>query len=143
MRSYITTVILKYVNPNFCPINFDFPKFFTPSWNLWNITPLIPPNSMCRDLSPWLISPVPPSIHVLFSNHTILFRSISIKSENYKYNHILVWSVGADPLILVKISFFFLLENSLHVWGHYVLHFYKAIATRNSPKKGPKNGGYR
>ena len=44
---------------------------------------------------------------------------------------------GADPLILVKISvFFFLLENSLHVWGRYVLNFYKAIATRNAPKKG-------
>ena len=40
-------------------------------------------------------------------------------------------------------SFFVLLENSLHVWGHYVLNFYKAIATRNAPKKGPKNGGYR
>ena len=52
---------------------------------------------------------------------------------------------GADPLILVKISpfFFFLLENSLHVWGHYVLNFYKTIATRNAPKKGPKNGGFR
>ena len=51
---------------------------------------------------------------------------------------------GADPLILVKISlFFFLLENNLLVWGHYVLNFYKAIATRNAPKKGPKNGGYR
>ena len=50
---------------------------------------------------------------------------------------------GAAPLILVKTSVFFLLENSLHVWGHYVLNFYKAIATRNARKKGPKNGGYR
>ena len=55
---------------------------------------------------------------------------------------ILVSLKGADPLILVKISLF-LLENSLHVWGHYVLNFYKAIATRNAPKKGPKNGGFR
>ena len=62
---------------------------------------------------------------------------------SYPYDLSSVNLKGADPLILVKISFFFLLENSLHVWGHYVLHFYKAIATRNAPKKGPKNGGFR
>ena len=66
---------------------------------------------------------------------SFIFSSIS---------NIFVWVKGADPLILVKISlFFFLLENSFHVWGHYVLNFYKAIATRNAPKKGPKNGGFR
>ena len=72
-----------------------WPPFTTlliyPSWNPWNITPLISPNAICRDLPLWTISPIPPSIHSLFSNHPIPSRSISIKSENCKYNHILVW----------------------------------------------------
>ena len=57
----------------------------------WHHYPLISRNAICRDLPPWTIDPMPPSILSLFSNHPILSSSIYIMWENCKHNHILVW----------------------------------------------------
>ena len=63
------------INPFFSFTLFPPPSPYSPSYQF--ATPetpqtsqyQCPTNTICRDLSPWAISPIPPSIHSLFSYH--------------------------------------------------------------------------